>query len=59
MVHAFGRVSPYTFDLKVFHYNTYYYTLFILQISFEYLWDNMVKLTNITLPDKMNLFILA
>ena len=35
-----------------------YYTLYIHQISFEYLWGNMVKLTKITLPDKMDLFIL-
>ena len=38
---------------------TYYYTLYIHQISFQYLWGNMVKLTNITLPVKMNLFLLA
>ena len=39
--------------------DTYHYTLYIHQISFEYLWGNMVKLTNITLPDKKNLLIKA
>ena len=39
--------------------DTYYYTQDIHQIYFEYLWGNVVNLTNITLTDKLDLFILA
>ena len=36
--------------------NSYYYPLFIYQISFEYFWGNIVKLTYINLPNRINLF---